>query len=115
MAWSLQQLISSNVATIGTTAVQVSGPTTNLNNALPGVATGFVPSRLRSLLRITNNSTSATLYLGSTASVTSSNGWFKRLAPGEFFDHIVNGTVPVFLIASAASTPVNLDEYGGSF
>jgi hypothetical protein len=106
---SLQAVISSNVASIGTSAVQISGST----GVLSGVAAGYAPSYFRSVMRVTNNSTSATIYLGSTAGVTASSGWFKKLAPGEYFDDVSNGSMDRWVIADTASTPVNIDEYAG--
>ena len=105
----LTSLLSSNAATVGTSAVQISGgPAANW--PLTGVAASFFPNYHRQVLRVTNCSSAATIYLGSTSSVTTASGWFKSLAPGQMIEIDINGSVPVWVIASAASTAISIDE-----
>jgi hypothetical protein len=101
-------LVSSNVFDVGTTAIQVSGGAV----ALTGVTSTFIPSRARQAYTITNNHASQTVYIGSTDAVTATDGWFKKLAPGEFFERLSNGGAPVWLIASGAATTVTMEEWG---
>jgi hypothetical protein len=106
----LTSLISDNSFNVGTSAVQLSGgPAANW--PLTAVSTTFTPYYRRQVVRVTNNSVTATLYLGPSSSVTSSSGFNKTLAPGQTVELIINGNVPLWAIASAASTPVTMEEY----
>ena len=100
-------LLSSTALTgIGTSPVQVSGGAV----ALAGFTNA--PSRHRQAQRITN--TGATiLYIGSTGSITNAagGGWLKVLNPNEFFDDLISGSVPRYIVSSAASGTATVEEY----
>jgi len=112
VVFRVNDLLSTNASAVGTAAVQVSGGP-KANWPLTGVSASFYPNYHRQILRIVNTSTSATLYVGSNSSITATagGGWFKQLAPGQFCDFDCNGSVPVWLVASAASTPFTIEEY----
>jgi hypothetical protein len=103
-------LRSSNSFAVGTSAVQVSGGPSS-DWPLTAVSPTFYPSYHRQTLRICNNSTTATLYVGSAGTVTASSGWIKEIGPGQYWDDNTNGSIPRWLIASAASAPVTMEEY----
>jgi hypothetical protein len=103
-----ETLLSSVAATVGTTAIKVSGGT----SVLSSVSATYVPNRYRQALRITNTG-STNLYLGSTSGVTATNGggWFKTLAPGEYYDDLIAASVPRYVIGSGAGGFATLEEY----
>jgi len=105
----LTSLLSSNAGTVGAAAVQISGgPAANW--PLTAVSATFYPNYHRVTLRIVNTS-AANLYLGSVSTLTTTAGYFKVLAPGEFFDDNVSGAVPRWLIGSQAGQTFTVEEY----
>jgi hypothetical protein len=95
--------------TVGTSAVQVSGGP-NSNWPLTGVGASYQPSYRRQGITITNLSSTATIYIGVSSSVSSSF-YIHYLAPGDDYPIACDGSVPVWIIASAASTPFGLAEW----
>lgn len=100
-------LISQNQFAVGTSPIQVSGGFTVLSS----VAATFIPYRGRARVKIFNTSQGGqTLFVGYTSSVASTGYFISEIPPNGVMDEPANGTVPLWIVATAAGGQAYMAE-----
>ncbi|HWD38912.1 MAG TPA: hypothetical protein VG944_08700 [Fimbriimonas sp.] len=109
-------LLSEGTGSVSSSAaVQISGASTAALPAItptfPSGLTAYFPSYHRGKLTITNNHTTAILYVGATSGVTTSTAWVLKILPGGAEDLLENGSVPRWVISDTDDTPFTIEEF----